>query len=303
MMVAPYEFVHYSREMKKVLVLGGTRYFGRNLVEDLLSKGHDVVIATRGNDSTPFSKPVHFVKADRKNADDLKSLTQWGPFDIIFDQICYTALDAHISTEAFKNHCKKYIFTSTGSVYDMKSDHALIESDFLPENYPIHLNSTHPSYQEGKRGAEAVFISQKYFPVVMVRFPIVLGENDYTERLNFHVFKIANEIEFSLPRLETKFVFISAEEAGQFLSYMSEQNFKGPINAASNGVIKLSQLIEMIESATGKKAKIVPHATALNSSPFGSEIDFILDTGKARSLGFKFANLFDYLPKLINSSL
>ena len=34
--------------MKKILVLGGTRFFGRKLVERLLKEGHDVTIMTRG---------------------------------------------------------------------------------------------------------------------------------------------------------------------------------------------------------------------------------------------------------------
>ena len=32
----------------KILILGGTRFFGIYTVEDLLEKGHDVTIATRG---------------------------------------------------------------------------------------------------------------------------------------------------------------------------------------------------------------------------------------------------------------
>lgn len=35
-------------KLKKVLVLGGTRFFGKHLVETLLQDGHDVTIATRG---------------------------------------------------------------------------------------------------------------------------------------------------------------------------------------------------------------------------------------------------------------
>ena len=33
-------------KVKKVLVLGGTRFFGKHLVEVLLQDGHDVTIAT-----------------------------------------------------------------------------------------------------------------------------------------------------------------------------------------------------------------------------------------------------------------
>jgi nucleoside-diphosphate-sugar epimerase len=287
---------------KKVLVLGGTRYFGRHLIEDLLAKDYDVTVASRGNVTTPFSKPVNFVTADRKKLEDLKSLATLGPFDIIFDQVCMTGLDAEIAVTAFSNHCKRYIFTSTGSVYDFTNDHVLIESDFDPKNYAENPNNPN-TYQEDKRKAEAVFSLQSNFPVAMVRFPIVLGMDDYTERLKFHVLKILNQEEIFIPRLVTKMAFISSDEAGKFLSFLGEQTFTGPVNAASTDATTLSALIQQIENATGKKAKFANIETSLNASPFGSELDFNLGNSKASGLGFKFKKLNDYLPNLIETYL
>jgi nucleoside-diphosphate-sugar epimerase len=285
---------------KKVLVLGGTRYFGRHLIEDLLLKGYDVTIATRGNLTTPFSRPVNFVTADRKKLEDLKRLAESGPFDIIFDQVCMTGLDSENAVTAFSGNCKRYIFTSTGSVYDFTNDHVLIESDFDPKNY-IENPKNPNSYQEDKRKAEAVFSLQSNFPVAMVRFPIVLGMDDYTERLKFHVKKILNNEEIYIPRLKTIMSFISSDEAGRFLSFLGDHHLTGPVNAASTDATTLSALIQQIENATGKIAKITNIETSLNGSPFGSEFDFNLGNAKASSLGFKFAKLNDYLPKLIET--
>lgn len=44
--------------MKKILVFGGTRFFGKRLVESLLQAGHDVTIATRGLTVDPFGSTV-----------------------------------------------------------------------------------------------------------------------------------------------------------------------------------------------------------------------------------------------------
>ena len=41
-----------------ILVLGGTRYFGIPMVKELLAKGHDVTIATRGNAEDDFGDKV-----------------------------------------------------------------------------------------------------------------------------------------------------------------------------------------------------------------------------------------------------
>ncbi|MDO9182851.1 MAG: NAD-dependent epimerase/dehydratase family protein [Bacteriovorax sp.] len=284
----------------KILVLGGTRYFGRHLIESLLAKGHDVTVATRGNNEIPFSSKVQFVKSDRKNQDDLKKLAELGPFDILYDQICMSGMDAHIAVLAFRDQCKRYIFTSTGSVYDFQNDHALVESDFNPKNYKINLGATQPTdYQEDKRQAEAVFSEQSNFPVAMVRFPIVLGEDDYTARLKFHISRIINNEEIYFPRLETQMAFIRSDEAGEFLSFLGEQSFTGPVNAASNGAIALGELVGLIELANNKKAKLVDTKTALNASPFGSEVDFVMSNKLANELGFKFLNLREYLGRLV----
>lgn len=38
----------------KILVIGGTRFFGIHMVEELLKAGHDITIATRGRASDSF---------------------------------------------------------------------------------------------------------------------------------------------------------------------------------------------------------------------------------------------------------
>lgn len=274
--------------MKKVLVLGGTRYFGRHLVSALMAKKYEVIVATRSSEQ----------RADRKNPEDLKRLASMGPFDLIFDQVCMSGMDAHIAVEAFRDVCGKYIFTSTGSVYDFKNDQDLVEEDFDPSIYPINLMAT-TDYKENKRQAEAVFSAQKYFPVSMVRFPIVLGSDDYTERLKFHVQKIKKGEELYIERLATKMAFIESLEAGEFLSFIGESAHTGPVNAASDGVMSLQEIIAQIEEATGKKANLAKYETPKNGSPFGSNVDFVLGNEKAKVLGFKFKNLQEYLPGLI----
>jgi nucleoside-diphosphate-sugar epimerase len=173
-----------------------------------------------------------------------------------------------------------------------------VEEDFNNNNYPLNLTPPNPvNYQEDKRQAEVVFNNQNYFPAVMVRFPIVLGVDDYTNRLNFHIDKIKNGEPIYFPRIESRLNFVDSNEAGRFLSFIGETPFTGAINCASNGSITLRELIKMIEVAAGKDW--VPGTNEENPSPFGEEKDFVLGNEKAKALGFKFLNLMDYLPGLI----
>ena len=51
----------------KILVLGGTRFFGVHLVNTLLLQGHEVAVATRGNAKPRFIAPVEEIRVDREH--------------------------------------------------------------------------------------------------------------------------------------------------------------------------------------------------------------------------------------------
>ncbi len=288
----------------KILVLGGTRFFGTHLVKSLIEEGHDIIVATRGNQDFSFKNQVRFEKADRHNLDDLKRLATLGPFDLIYDQVCMSAKNAHDSCVAFNGKCKRYIFTSTGSVYNPENDIDLFEYYFEQEKYPINLEDTNPyNYQEAKRQAEAIFSQLAPFGVVMVRFPIVLGKDDYTNRLKFHVDAVKNQTEIFFPNLETKMGFIQSHDAGKFLNYIGKHTFTGALNAVASGYISLGDMMKMIEEKAGKKAQYAKEATETNHSPFGFDRDFMMPNKMAVAKGFEFENLHYFLPELIDHYL
>lgn len=73
--------------MERVLVFGGTRFFGKKLVESLIRSGCDVTIATRGKTIDPFGDRVKRVQLDRSMDDsrwDEISSVQWDLCTIIF---------------------------------------------------------------------------------------------------------------------------------------------------------------------------------------------------------------------------
>ncbi|WP_110113128.1 NAD-dependent epimerase/dehydratase family protein [Bacillus sp. CGMCC 1.16541] len=286
--------------MKTALVLGGTRFFGVNLVESLLAKGIQVTIGTRGETQDPFGDQVQRIKLNRFDKMSLIEKTYGKTWDVVFDQICYASHDASIAIEAFKDKVKHYVFTSTLSVYGFL-DHTCREEDFDPYTYPIsYVNRENLSYQEGKRQAEAVFFQHAPFSVTAVRIPIVLGEQDYTNRLLFHVDKILHEESIGLQNKEAEMNFISQQEAGDFLTWCGENQLKGPVNACANGSISLQELIQTIEKETEKTANITTTITDENGSPYGVEQSWTMSNERATAWGYPFTDLRSWLPSLIN---
>ncbi len=57
----------------KILVIGGTRFFGIHMVNELLAKGHDVTIATRGKVSDEYGDRVKRITIERTNETSMKN--------------------------------------------------------------------------------------------------------------------------------------------------------------------------------------------------------------------------------------
>jgi nucleoside-diphosphate-sugar epimerase len=77
------------RMWMKILVLGGTAFFGRLLVRLLLGNGHDVTIATRGQTPDDFGDAVTQIKVDRTNQDAMMEAFGKCYYDLVYNQICF----------------------------------------------------------------------------------------------------------------------------------------------------------------------------------------------------------------------
>jgi len=285
-----------------ILVLGGTRLFGKKLVELCLQNGHNVTILTRGQSGNPFGTKVNQLIVNRDDADSLSQALSSTTWDIVYDNICYSPNEALKICEILEGKTKKLVFTSTLSTYDIDGT-VKTEEDFNPFNYEVRMGNREDfSYGEGKRLAEAVLFKEATFPVVAVRFPIVMGVNDYTRRLHFHVERILQEQPISLPNIEAKMSFITDDEAAAFLYFAGITSIEGPYNATAAGAISLKDLLGLIEDATGKHAKIsLVGGNEKSQSPYGVPADWYMSTAKAEAAGFTFSQLHDWLPTLVKT--
>lgn len=287
----------------KILVFGGTRFFGKKLVERLVSVGHDVTIGTRGKTKDDFGDSVKHVVLNRESRDALFQLAK-EEWDVIYDNICFSPREALYAVDAFKGKVKRYIYTSSLSVYTQKG-HGLVEDDFNPKQYEIVIGDKEDfDYGEGKRLAEAVFFQKASFPVVAVRFPIVLGLDDYTKRLHFHLEHMKNHEEIGISNGQAEISFINSDEAARFLEWVGvDSDVTGPINATSNGTYSLNAFIKMIESKTGEVALVEEVTDDVDDSPFSIEKTYYLDNTKATKAGFEFDDLREWLPALVKDIL
>ncbi|WP_408099258.1 NAD-dependent epimerase/dehydratase family protein [Peredibacter sp. HCB2-198] len=275
-----------------ILVIGGTRYFGKRLVNLLIQRNYSVTIVTRGLYEDDLGDRVNRLVADRRNPQDLRKAIGSLSFDAVVDQVCMNGTEAQDAISIFQGKTSYYLMTSTLSVYEPKAN--LAEEDFIAESY---LQTNDSSYAGGKRRAEHVFATSAPFPTAFARFPIVLGPDDYTQRLELHIQNVKRGEGIYFPNLEAKFSFISSEDAARALLWLVENKHKGSFNFASSTPMTLKDLMKLIETKTGKSAIFSQDPNAV--SPFGIEKDYFMDVSKALKLGFKTKDLKDWLPDLI----
>lgn len=280
----------------RILVVGGTRFFGIPMVNALLSKGQDVTIATRGNAAVVFDAPVRQVIVDRTDSSSVKSALGGQKFDVIIDKIAYGSGDVKALLENVS--CDRYIQMSTCSVYP--KEHADIkEEEFVTSEYPIVWEGRLPDYAKTKRNAErAVLEFMDEGSCTFVRYPVVLGENDYTGRLRFYLEHIQNGTPMHIDDMDIAMSFIHEKEAGEFIAYLAEHPCNGAVNGCSNGVVKISELISYTEKKTGKQAVL---SETGEDAPYNGHTDTLsFNNAKSRGIGYTFSDLDSWLYKLID---
>ncbi len=290
----------------KALVLGGTSFVGLALVRRLLDANADVTIATRARNGDPFGDLVTRRVIERSDATSLAALAAHTTWDVIYDQICYSAEDAAAACSAFDGRVGRYVFTSSIVVYEPGAN--LVESDFDPLSYPLRAEplpsgSGARQYAEGKRRAEATFFRRATFAVAAARFPNILGANDPSRRLDWHIdFVKRREPIFVRDRMVRQSL-VWSEDAARFLSWLGTETFSGAINGASREWVSVGDLIELVGRELEISSVEATRRTDENQSPFGFSSDFTISTALAERLGFQFTSVGEWLPRVIREQI
>ena len=280
----------------KILVLGGTRFFGIHMVRDLIEKGHDVTIATRGKTPDDFGDSVSRICFERTDEDSIRSAISGTHYDVIIDKIAYCSNDIRKIMDAAD--CDKYIYMSSTAVYDQKHIDT-VEEDFDGLGGElIWCDRPDYPYDVVKRQAEYA-LWQKYPDKdwIAVRYPFVTGRDDYTMRLYFYVEHVLKQIPMKVDDLDSGMAFIRSDEAGKFLSFLVDKDFRGAVNGSSKGAVSVREILDYLKKETGMSAVLSDDG---DPAPYNGEPDHTVNTDRAGSLGFSFSSLNDWIYGLLD---
>ena len=192
----------------------------------------------------------------------------------------------------------RYIYMSSTAVYDPKHvDTKEDEFDGMKGDL-VWCNRQDFPYDVIKRHAEYA-LWQKYSDrnFTAVRYPFVIGRDDYTKRLLFYVEHAVKKFPMYIDNIDAQMGFIRSDEAGKFMSFLVDNELRGAVNGSSKGTISMREVLDYVEKKTGCHALLADDG---DKAPYNGEIEYSINTDKAEALGFGFSDLKDWIYELID---
>lgn len=248
----------------KVLVLGGTRFIGKHIVEELINKEHIVTVFNRGNH--PISNPnVEQLTGDRDSElEELKG-RKW---DAAIDVSGFIPRTVDKSSKLLANFVKHYTFISSASIYKDFSKVGLNEQDEtkqLPINEieMITKGTAGPIYgpHYGALKANAELKAEKNMPkkTLVVRAGLVVGPYDYSDRLPYWILRIKNGGNIIAPgRPERQVQLIDVRDLAKWVVNKLEDNLVGVYNVTGPSYsMTMEELLNTCKEVCNSDANLV----------------------------------------------
>lgn len=164
----------------KTLVLGGSVFVGRHLVESLLAQGHEVAVLNRGKTHDELPVEVERLVADRTDLGQMRAALTGRQWDVVFDVSGFVTAAGAIDVEGLigllSGNIGRYVFVSSIMAYDQSMVGHFPWTEDLPSN-----SDDAGTYGGFKASAEATMLARHArsgFPVTIVRPAAIYGPDN-----------------------------------------------------------------------------------------------------------------------------
>ncbi len=218
-----------------ILVLGGTGFIGPHQIELALARGHQLSMFNRGRREGLFDGKVEQLIGNRdSNIDDgLKALTGKRTWDVVIDNSGYVPRQVSDSAKLLKGRCKRYIYTSTVSVYDFERSSSFAEIGPLaappaPEVEEVTGETYGPLKSASDQAARRI-LGQA---CTVIRPTYVVGPGDRSDRFTYWVDRIHRGGDILAPSGPQRSIqWVDVRDLAAFIVDCAEQDRPGVYNA------------------------------------------------------------------------
>jgi 2'-hydroxyisoflavone reductase len=214
-----------------ILIIGGTRFLGRHLVDSALARGHEVTLFNRGKSNPDLFLNIETILGDREH--DLEKLSgrEW---DAVIDTSGYVPRIVRLSAQSLEANVKRYVFISSISVYanfnkvgiDENDPVGKIEDESFEE---ITGESYGPLKALCEKAVQDVFGENR---ALIIRPGLIVGPNDPTDRFTYWPVRVARGGDVLAPeKPDAPVQIVDVRDLSDFIIKLIEENASGLYNA------------------------------------------------------------------------
>lgn len=248
----------------RLLVLGGTRFLGRHVVDAAVRRGHEVATFTRGLSG----RPPEGVLALHGDRDDPSSLAAalggaaqrgWRP-DVVVDTSCQSRAAAEQAAAALADVGAYALVSSLNACAAWPPGPLPTDDEPAWPEVPSD-GADADAYGPVKAHAERVLTTAVRGPVLLARAGLIAGPGDDVGRLAWWLRRLARGGRVVVPgdgALEQPVALVDARDLADWLVRGAESGWAGPVNATARaGTTTLGGLLRTCAQVVGAAAELV----------------------------------------------
>ena len=218
-----------AAKAQRVLFLGGTGFIGPHMVRYAMARGHQVTLFNRGKTAPGMFPGVETLIGDRDGKLEALKGREW---DVVVDNSGYVPRHVRDTSQLLAGKIGRYIFISTGSVYQFNQP-------FIDEDSKL-VEITDPASEDVEKyyGELKVLCEQAVSQIhgkrgSILRLHVVAGPGDPTDRYTYWPVRIAAGGNVIAPGDPTHPVqFIDVRDLAEFVGRVIETDTPGTFNVA-----------------------------------------------------------------------
>jgi len=241
-----------------ILIIGGTKFLGRHLVDSALARGHEVTLFNRGKTNPGLFPQVETILGDREHDIEKLAGREW---DAVIDVAGYYPRIVRLSATSLERAVGRYVFISSISVYPDSS----LKKIGIDENDPVGKledesveEITGETYGPLKALCEKTVLNLYGERGLVIRPGLIVGQHDPTDRFTYWPLRVARGGEVLAPEKPGVPVqIIDVRDLASFIIQLIEEKASGIYNATGPDYeLTLGAMLEACKQASSSDASV-----------------------------------------------
>jgi len=236
----------------RLLILGGTGFVGRAIVDDAMARGWEVTVFNRGTREPPVG--ARALRGDRTTPTGLTAL-RTGAWDLAVDTWSGAPRVVRDAAELLADRVARYVYVSSCSVYAFPSPVGAEEDADVVDGDP---DAGDVAYANAKRGAELAVERAFGDRHLHVRAGLILGPWEDIGRLPWWLVRIARGGPVLAPGpREAPLQYIDTRDLAAWVADAGAAGLTGAYNAVGPvGHTTMGELLDLCVRVTGSNAEL-----------------------------------------------